>query len=45
MDPAFMAGSHAEIQGPTLKMEFPHIRFSTLNTAILQTRNIQMCKK
>ena len=26
-------GAHAEIYGSTLKMEFPHLRFSTINTA------------
>jgi len=28
-------GTHAEIYGPTLKMEFPHLRFSTLTTGCL----------
>ena len=33
MSPAVMAGGHAEIQVSTLKMEFLHLRFSTLNSA------------
>ena len=37
MGPALMAG------GPTLKMEFPHLRFSTLTTVVDEPESASEC--